>query len=373
MKEGMTIEALATEVARISDTKRDLVVDTRHLHLNSGSDGASTLYVGEEVAQAQAFDVNDYAHGQIAGHLKIPKVYYDRLRGSHPDLLDANVTSLLHREPSRQMLRTIDGRARAFLSDRYRRLDNYDLFCAVVPTLTEILGGAPDAHVESVGLTDTKLWLTVVLPFWTEEIKVGDPVRLGLRISNSEVGAGKASVETILYRLICKNGMVTGHSLKRAHIGRRVDAVEEDYSIYTDETLALDDAAFFAKVSDSVRACASEARFQQIVAEMREVAEMQVEEEPPAAVEVLSNKAGLTEGEKGAVLRHLIEGGDLSAWGYVNAVTRAAQDVDDYDRSMGLEKIGGQVAAEPSRFLGNVRMNVEVASARAAREALAVA
>lgn len=352
MKQGMTIEALSTEVARIADTKRDLVVDTRHMHMNSGADG-STLYVGEEVASAAAFDVLDYAHGQIAGHLQIPKKYYDRLRGSHPDLLDANVTSLLHREPSRQMIRTIDGKARAFLSDRYRRLDNYDLFVAVVPTLTEILGGAPDAYVESCGLTETRLWLTVILPFWTEEIKVGDPVRLGIRIGNSEVGAGATSVETILYQLVCKNGMTTSHALRRNHVGRRVEA-EEDYSIYTDETLRLDDAAFFAKVSDSVRACASEARFRQIVEEMRTVAETEVGADPPQAVEELSNRADLTEGERGAVLRHLIEGGDLSAWGYVSAVTRMAQDVEDYDRSMALERLGGQIAAEPSRFLPSV-------------------
>jgi hypothetical protein len=340
MKEGMTIEALATEVARVNESKRDYVVDTRHLMMSTQESGSYLTAIGLEEEPI----LNDYAHGQLAGHLKIPKLYYDRLRGSHPGLLDSNVNTLLHAEPSKQMLRTIDGRCRAFLSNRYRRLDNFDLFVHVVPTLTEILGDAVDAHVESCGLTETKLWLTVILPMFEAEIKVGDPVRLGVRISNSEVGAGACSVETILYRLVCKNGMTTTHSLRRNHVGKRVEAAE-DLSIYSDETLRLDDAAFFAKVADSVRACADEARFQQIVAECRELAGVEIEADPPAAIETLANRCGFTEGESGAVLRHLIEGGDLSAWGYVNAITRAAQDVDDYDRSMQMEAIGGKLAA----------------------------
>ena len=41
------------------------------------------------------------------------------------------------------------------------------------------------------------------------------------------------------------------------------------------------------------------------------------------------------------MLRHLIEGGDLSAYGLVNAVTHFAQDVDDYDRATEFEALGG--------------------------------
>ena len=40
---------------------------------------------------------------------------------------------------------------------------------------------------------------------------------------------------------------------------------------------------------------------------------------------------------------HLIRGGDLSAWGLANAVTRTAEDVPDYDRATELEAAGGRV------------------------------
>jgi hypothetical protein len=42
-------------------------------------------------------------------------------------------------------------------------------------------------------------------------------------------------------------------------------------------------------------------------------------------------------------MRNLIEGGDLSRWGLVNAVTSTSQDAANYDRATELERIGGQV------------------------------
>ena len=43
------------------------------------------------------------------------------------------------------------------------------------------------------------------------------------------------------------------------------------------------------------------------------------------------------------MLRHLIEGGDLSLWGMANAFTRLSQDVESYDRATELEEVGGNI------------------------------
>ena len=61
------------------------------------------------------------------------------------------------------------------------------------------------------------------------------------------------------------------------------------------------------------------------------------------AVEVLSNRLSLTQDEQSSVLRHLIEGGDLSQYGLINAVTRAAEDAKSYDRATELEMAGATV------------------------------
>ena len=47
------------------------------------------------------------------------------------------------------------------------------------------------------------------------------------------------------------------------------------------------------------------------------------------------------------MLKHLIKGGDLSAWALANAVTRAAADLESYDRATEFEALGGKVIELP--------------------------
>jgi len=69
------------------------------------------------------------------------------------------------------------------LSDRYRRLDNYELAENVLPILQRLEG----ARFESVELTETKMYLKVVTPRVEYEIAPGDVVQAGIVITNSEV------------------------------------------------------------------------------------------------------------------------------------------------------------------------------------------
>jgi hypothetical protein len=64
-------------------------------------------------------------------------------------------------------------------------------------------------------------------------------------------------------------------------------------------------------------------------------------------VELSSRKLGLLESEGKSVLKHLIEGGDVSRFGLYNAITRMSQDVESYDRATELERIGAQVIELP--------------------------
>jgi alkylated DNA nucleotide flippase Atl1 len=64
-------------------------------------------------------------------------------------------------------------------------------------------------------------------------------------------------------------------------------------------------------------------------------------------VEELAKTIGASEAETGGILRALIEGGDLSAWGVINAVTAQAHTAKDYDRSVDFENAGGQLLELP--------------------------
>jgi hypothetical protein len=46
------------------------------------------------------------------------------------------------------------------------------------------------------------------------------------------------------------------------------------------------------------------------------------------------------------MLSALIERGDLSAWGYVSAITQTARDHENPDRRVELEKLAGKLTAD---------------------------
>ena len=79
--------------------------------------------------------IRDTAHGQLAERVGIPKAYYDRMREHAPALFDTNVNHWLLASDGRRLVRTLDGHARAILSDRYRMLDNDDLAAVALPVL----------------------------------------------------------------------------------------------------------------------------------------------------------------------------------------------------------------------------------------------
>ncbi len=349
MKSSLSIQQLAAEITRQAEAREDYISDTRLMSVVTeapGEGATETVLMLDppENEEAIAVVINDHAHGQIADRIGVPKKYYDRMRSEAPELLDRNINHWLHNKPERRMIRTLDGRARAFLSDRYRRLDNDDLALTVLP----ILARDNETEIVSCALTEKRLYIKAMFPRIIAEVKVGETVRAGVCISNSEIGSGSLAIEVMIEKLVCKNGMIVATALRRHHVGRRVEESEDAFRIFKDETLRADDEAFFLKVRDLVMASADEARFIAIVEQCRELTGMHVEEAPPAAIERLGKRFDLGEGEQASILQHLILGADLSAWGYVNAVTRASQDVEDYDRATELERLGGEMLAEPA-------------------------
>jgi hypothetical protein len=342
MKAGKTLVELAQELQRQQESKRDFIADTRELVLHQPGPGNPVYSLG--VNGHGRFAVTDHTHHQIAQRLGIPQKYYDRMMAEAPGLLRSNVNHWFREKPERRMVRTLDGNARAFLSDRYRPLDNFDLAEAVLPVLQEANG----IKIESCEITERRMYIKALFPRIEAEVKRGDVVQSGIVITNSEIGLGALKIEPLVFRLVCLNGMIAAdYSQKKYHVGRAADEGEAAFELYRDETLRQDDRAFWLKVQDTVRAFAVDhARFEKVVEKMRDATERKLAD-PLHAVEVVTQKYQLNEGEKTGVLRHLIEGGDLSQFGLVNAITRAAQDVESYDRSTDMERLGGTVLELP--------------------------
>ncbi len=341
MKTGLSLQDMAKELDRQQNAKRDLLVDSKAIAMDIVDDRPA-LKLLRQVEPAGILGVNDIAHRQIGGHLKIPATYYDRMRNENPELLAYNVNRWLEQDNSRHMLRTLDGTARAFLSARYRRIDNFEVASAVLPIIRDMT----DARVESCQLTDSNMYIKVVNPRITAEVKKGDIVQAGILVKNSETGQGSVNVTPLIFRLVCLNGMVAQDGgIRKYHIGR----VNESYGdgnldIFRDETIQADDKAFLMKLEDAVRAAVDQAQFAKIVDKMREATEAKLEAATvPKVIELTAKEYSINDDEGRGILGHLINGGDLSLYGLANAVTRHAQDVESYDRSTELEATGYRI------------------------------
>lgn len=337
-----TIATIVEEDAR----KVDLVADSRAISFETES--TSTVLVDLPDGKGGAFDLNDHALGQLSNDVGIPKRYFDRMRTDAPDLFRENVHHWLRDEPNRRLLRGLrpkDGGdlvGRAWLSDRYRRIDNIEIARTLLP---EFEGLGTEVVFHNAAVTETKLYLRATFPAMEAEVKVGEPVRWGVELRNSEVGSGAFAINAFVLTLVCTNGMVASRELSARHVGRRLD----EEGIFADETLAADDAAFWLAARDTLRAAISESRFEEVLATLRETATGEKVVRPIAASEMLAQRFSLSEDEREAVLLSLASAGDMTQWGMLSAVTQAAQGRESFDRRVEMEEIGWSIATLPGK------------------------
>lgn len=356
MKTGKSLMELAAEIERQSQSRKDYVAPTQKLemivtdesHVAMGTaDAPHVPILRMHNGSTTDLRIGELAHRQIGERLQIPAKFYDRLLTNHPDVLAHNVNALFQREPETRLIRTLDGRARAFLSDRYQRIDNHHVAEVVLPVLSQ----TTDIEVLSAEITERRMYIKAVTHAIRGEVKskrVGDFVEAGVMISNSEVGLGAVSVVPFFHFLWCTNGMVRNKLASRsAHIGTKVEG-DEFASILADDTRAVLDRGVLLKIRDVVRAAMDEVKFREAIDAMQETTTQMVKGDPAKAIEVLADDFVLAEAERSSVLRHLIEGGDLSRYGLINAVTRTAEDSMSYDRATEIETLGGRLLDLPA-------------------------
>ena len=352
MKQGRTLQELAIELDRREKVKKDYLVDTPMLHMDADSSNAMVSIRNDKTGETLILGINEVAHNQIGTNLGIPSKYYDKMREENPELLAQNVNSWFNKDPKLRMLRSLDGTMRAFLSDRYHRIDNFQIAQTVLPIIADM----PEAKIESCEVTDERMYLKVVNPRLTTEVVPGDVVQSGILITNSEVGLGSVTIQPLVYRLVCSNGMVINDAkVRKYHVGKGNEA-SEDFTIYSSETLKVNDMALMLKIQDTVKSVVDQARFERVVNMMRVAKEAKIAQDAyiPAMVELGASDFGYTKTEGQGILDYLIRGGDLSLYGFANATTRYAQDVPSYDRSTALESIGYSILGMTPRQWHNL-------------------
>lgn len=361
MRQGKTLPDLIEQVKHNAKAKKDFVASTaeaiRLVEMPDFPNGVAAVLLKSGAKELERLEINETAHGQIAAHLGIPFKYYQRLLADHKDLVIQQVNALFQREPATRLIRTLDGHVRAFLSDRYARLDNDQILADTLPVLTA--DGAPYSNtLLSCNVTEERLDVKCLFTDPKLAFAVGaapngrpDIVKPGFHLGNSEVGKGSLFCKSFFYRDYCRNGAVYGSEeifeYRRSHLGGKL-LEGSNFQILSDETRKLDDKAIVSAVTDVMKTLANPEFIEEMAQNLRALKGGPKIEKPVDAISVLTKELTLTETESASALETLIRDRDYSRWGALNAVTALANDAPTYERANELEALANRVIHLPA-------------------------
>jgi hypothetical protein len=359
----MTLQEMLGEVVRTSETKKDYVADTqetiRMVRMPDFKDGVALVLsqpthpkIIYSSSLDAAFEITDHCHKQIAARLKIPAKYYTRLLADHRDLVIENVNTLFEREPELRMIRTLDGKARAFLSNSYRRVDNDEILEATLPVIQSDF----DTTMLNTHVNDERLRLKCL--FNGDEHKIELPqkngrdniVHAGFEMGNCEVGGGSFYLRGFLYSGYCLNGCVYGMedtvSMRQIHVGSKL-GIPDDF-ILSDDTKRKEDDLIISAARDVLANLADPAFTQKVGARIATLSHTKTAVDPHTAVETVCKEVGISETDSKSVLESFIRDQDYTQWGMVNAVTSVQHKKEAYEDAHHFEELGAKIINLPA-------------------------
>ena len=286
----------------------------------------------------------EFAHRQIADHSKIPWRYYNMMldgSGADRQLLQYNVNHWWNTSGDDPRLMRVIHRPsgpslRAFLSPRYRVLDNE----ALVANVLQEAESMTDVQVHDASVDSERLYLRLITPI-TGEIEQGDVCQLGLTIRNSEVGDGAIQISPFILRLVCTNGLVAKSKFRQVHLGYR-----RDVGIVSPETIAADSQAIFSGIRDWVRYVLDPERLEYTLDLFRCAKEIPMPtEQPRVAIGNVIKAYSLEPREAQSIFERYLRNNDDTQFGVVNAITEAAHSTPNLPmrRQVELEESAGDL------------------------------
>jgi hypothetical protein len=364
MNRHITLTELAEQLRTDNAKKYDIVIPSSSIQMVEGQLMISSGEMGDDLAKVLAqsgivsagalnLTVMGTAHANISEKLGIPKKYYDKMI-QHPELLDENVNYWLSNVNKNYFLRNFvdkeekTGMCRALLSDRFKVIDNYDVFYAALEAVKE---SGVNLQIQDCDITDTRMYIRFVAP----EIEVQSPELLknyrvpngspnqgsesiisGFVISNSEIGHGTFSISPRAVVLACKNGMVfKDDSYKKTHLGGQMNAFSQIE--WSEDTRQLNMNLIISQVKDAIKHYISEDYFTAKIQHLEAKGKKELEH-PFEVIKNVSKSLSFSEDKQADLLNYFTKGADTTAFGVCQALTYYAQACDDADLQYDLEQ-----------------------------------
>ena len=328
------MEALVSLVNKLElqkDAKLDIVAPASRIVMTPG---------GGLVVDNNTFNPNRLFESQIAEKLGIPSNYYQKMKELRPELLADNVNGWLEYNPRKQYLvrgfqfPEQTGVARAFLSDRYHIIDNYDVLFAALDAIKKT---GVNVEITKAEVTENRMYLHVTCPeievaadeFLREYLKendaAGNGIISGFVISNSEVGAGTFEIRPRAVICKCNNGLVVKDDrFRRYHLGAQMDAGEIAWS---ERTKQKNYELIISQTQDAVETFLSKDYLGKMIEKIAVSHQIELKH-PIDAVQNVCTHLRITEEHKANILQHFLKDGIHNAGGIFHAVTRESQNMD---------------------------------------------
>jgi hypothetical protein len=367
---------LERQVEAISNASTDAIADTRTMRVVAiPREDKAPLAEGVRIevnGSGPRISISDAAHNQIAEKLSIPKPYYQRMLATQPGLLAVNINRWFQDEHNQHLLRMVmpfkagmeevlartntSLTLRAFLGASYRPLDNAQLLASVLPAAREAGAWLKDFNLDEQRLHARFLQMQRN----TNEVStLNEPVSMGFYLRNSETGFASLDVAAFMEILKCFNGMIGQARTQVRHVGARKAADESgDLSYLSSQTMRLDNAAIFSRVTDTVRAALDEthqlANLRGIAWAKATVIELPEKQPTFEFIGNLGKSSGLNEREievlQEETMRSRMEEGSFTTFSVAQGFTALAR-TSTGDRRAELERAGWNIITQDTAKL----------------------
>lgn len=335
--------------------KRDVIANRASTSFNV-IDGQFTLGLDMPGSGRELFSVNPTALQQIGSALDVPLPFLKGLVGSaNADLAGDLLNGLQERSPRRHLYRFMGSRLRAFLSDRYRDVDNFEI-AGLLASMAQEQGWS----VWDLRYADDGGHFECVLVDPRAEIELGGDapahhnvrrmaqVYPTCRIRNSETGKGLAEVSWGFIDKLCANGFVGGALRGTRHTGQKLaDGIVE----WQDDTRRAWYDSFRLELRDVVMNAMDPDKLCERLAPVEEVMNAKLAE--PAIVVERLGQFGLSEARGEALMALMVQVGHpmRTLWDLQWGITAMANpehgaQLDPFTVAE-LEELGGRVMLDP--------------------------
>ena len=287
--------------------------------------------------------MHDNAFAQACARVEAPEAFMRGLAampGWGTDLAARNLNDLMAYRVGPQprfLVRAIDGQARGFLSDHYRRLDSR-------PIIETLLGAVQKAGavIADGVISDVRVSIRAILPQVYEPV-AGEVMAFGLAFANSDFGRGAVELSAFALRVWCTNAATLENVLRKVHLGGRLD----ENLAFSQRTYDLDTKTIASAVQDMAAGMLDPARIDALNGRVAAAAAQEID--PARALVAL--RRTMTKGETDAVAA-AFNGPDVemlpagnTAWRFSNALSWVARHTEDQTRRMEIEAMAGDVIA----------------------------